>query len=203
MFPQQCFTRCANRETLISNIMFPQQCFTRWANRETLLGNIMFPQQYFPVCPGLYRKYTYFTRWKSNLTILASSTQTTLTIILFNLEPGPPSKLHFPTITTSVVVMSWAPPEMTGGNITQYRVSYRPRDDGTSKLIIRPPVASKIRSESIPNLSPDKYYVFEVQAYTALGWGEKASAEIFTGRDRSKSLYFFKNFKFKTSRKNV
>ena len=123
--------------------------------------------------------------------ILTACTQATLTIILFNLEPGPPSKLRFPTITTSVVVVSWAPPEMTGGNITQYRVSYRPRDDGTSKLIIRPTLDWTKRSESIPNLSPDKYYVFNVQAYTAVGWGEKASAEIFTGRDRNKGLYFF------------
>ena len=33
--------------------MFPQQCFPRWANRETLVENIMFPQQCFLVCPGL------------------------------------------------------------------------------------------------------------------------------------------------------
>ena len=107
---------------------------------------------------------------------------------MFTLEPGPPSKLRFPTVTSSVVVVTWAPPEMTGGNITQYRVSYRLRDDGSSKLVTRPTLASKRRSDSITGLSVEKFYIFEVQAYTAVGWGEKVSAEIYTSQDRNSGL---------------
>ena len=102
--------------------------------------------------------------------------------IFFISEPGPPSKLRFPTVTQSVVVVNWAPPEMTGGNITLYRVSYKLRDDGKSRLVIRPSLTASKRSDSIPNLSSNKFYIFEVQAHTSVGWGEKASAEIFTSR---------------------
>jgi len=107
------------------------------------------------------------------------------------IEPGPPSKLRFPTITASVVVVTWAPPEMTGGNITQYRVSYKRRDDGNAREIIRPSLDATKRSDSINKLSAQTFYVFEVQAYTVKGWGEKASAEIFTSGDGSASLYIF------------
>ena len=114
-----------------------------------------------------------------------------LTNSLSFIEPGPPSKLRFPTITASVVMVTWAPPEMTGGNITQYRVSYRQRDDGNPKEIIRPSLDASKHSDTIISLSPQKYYIFAVQAYTAKGWGEKASAEIYTSEDGSASLYIF------------
>ena len=113
-----------------------------------------------------------------------------LTDTLFTLEPGPPSKLRFPTITASVVQVNWAPPERTGGNITQYRVSYRLRDDGNAQVVARPPLAARTRSDIIHSLSPEKYYVFEVQAYTAVGWGEKSSAEIYTSQTRNSGLIF-------------
>ncbi|XP_028395112.1 protein sidekick-1-like [Dendronephthya gigantea] len=101
-------------------------------------------------------------------------------------KPGPPSNLRFPTVTQSVVVVNWAPPEMTGGNITHYRVSYKLRDDGKSQLVTRPSLIARKRSDSIPNLSSNKFYIFNVQAYTAVGWGEEASAEIFTSRRNTK-----------------
>lgn len=88
-------------------------------------------------------------------------------------------------------MITWAPPEMTGGNITQYRVSYKPRDDGSSQVVTRPALDPRKRSDSVRNLSPEKFYIFDVQAYTVVGWGEKASAEIYTSRDRISGLLTF------------
>ena len=107
---------------------------------------------------------------------------------ILSLGPGPPSKLRFPTITPSVVVVTWAPPEMTGGNITRYRVSYRLRDDSSARTVVRPTLSSSKLTDSITSLSPDKFYIFEVQAYTAVGWGEEASAEIYTSRNQNTGL---------------
>lgn len=100
--------------------------------------------------------------------------------MIFILEPGPPSQLRFPTITPSVVVVNWGPPEMTGGNITKYRVSYRLRDD-TSPPIVRPSLVGTKYTDTVIDLSRERYYIFEVAAFTVGGgWGEKAVGKIFT-----------------------
>ena len=81
--------------------------------------------------------------------------------------------------------MTWGAPELTGGNITQYRVRYKLRDDSSALLITRPTLAARRRSETVTNLALNKFYIFGVQAFTAVGWGEEASAEIFTSLKRN------------------
>ena len=49
-------------------ILFPQQCFPRWSNRETLVKNIMFLQQCFLVCPGLCIKNNVHS-WKEIISL--------------------------------------------------------------------------------------------------------------------------------------
>ena len=105
------------------------------------------------------------------------------------LEPGPPSRLRFPAIDASLVTVSWDVPELTGGNITMYRVYYRLRDEVGAPLIRRPTVDSTRRTETVLGLSGDKYYVFEVRAHTAVGWGTPARAEVYTSRDGNKGVF--------------
>ena len=82
LFPQQkCFS--ISWETFlfpVKQILFPQQCFPRWANRETLIGNIMFPQHCFLVCPGLCQA-------KNNL-LISSGKMSELISLSHAMRPG-------------------------------------------------------------------------------------------------------------------
>lgn len=101
-------------------------------------------------------------------------------------KPGPPSRLHFPVIDASLVIVSWDVPELLGGNITMYRINYKLRDEVRGKLVRVPTLDSTRRKYTVVKLAADKYYIFEVEAFTSVGWGTPARAEIYTSRDGNK-----------------
>lgn len=97
--------------------------------------------------------------------------------------PGPPSNVTFPDVTLTTARIKWDIPEEPNGEILAYRVSYQMSDEhdrrSTNKQFL-----SSDRTYRFLDLKPETYYIFEVVAKTAEGWGKAAKLIVYTTNTR-------------------
>lgn len=106
--------------------------------------------------------------------------------------PGKPQNLSNPTVSLTTARILWDPPENPNGDVIGYKVSYHLLTD-SSKEIGSHELHQNERTFKATNLKPDTHYVFTVSARTREGWGQQASAVVYTyDSELRANLPFFK-----------
>ena len=76
-------------------------------------------------------------------------------------------------VTSSTVSLSWMPPNITNGIITQYQLQYRRSD--SSSYIISLNITNDTLTYVVTGLTSDTEYVFRVRAFTVVGHGNASN----------------------------
>ena len=71
-------------------------------------------------------------------------------------------------ITDATMTLSWMPPEMPNGIITQYQMEY---SSGNSSDFISLNISNSILTYAVTVLTSNTEYVFRVRAFTVVGHG--------------------------------
>ena len=72
------------------------------------------------------------------------------------------------SITDATMTLSWMPPEMPNGIITQYQMEYR---SVNSSDFISLNISNSILTYTVTGLTSNTEYVFRVRAFTVVGHG--------------------------------
>ena len=93
--------------------------------------------------------------------------------IFFSLSLAPGPVIITPSPSFFKIRITWSPPEMPNGIITEYEVSYGPTDSS------QPPTNTSTGLETIfttdSDLKPGTEFIFNVTASTRVGFGETMS----------------------------
>ena len=71
-------------------------------------------------------------------------------------------------VTDAIVILSWIPPEIPNGIITQYQMEY---SNGNSNDFISLNITNSILTYTVTGLTSNTEYVFRVRAFTVVGHG--------------------------------
>ena len=93
----------------------------------------------------------------------------------FITAPTAPKSLMIVSITNTTVSLSWMPPDIPNGIITQYQLQYRRSDSSTNIISLN--VTNDTLTYTVTGLSSNTEYVFTVRAFTVVGHGN-ASNEV-------------------------
>ncbi|XP_071796641.1 protein sidekick-2-like isoform X2 [Asterias amurensis] len=97
--------------------------------------------------------------------------------------PGPPTGILFPVVTDTSVMITWQSPMQPNGEIVGYRVSHL--EMGYPDSFSQVNEVGMDQDFTVSSLLPNMFYIFNVTAKTRLGWGEDATALVYTTNDRT------------------
>ena len=104
-----------------------------------------------------------------------------LQVRTFEDVPGPPSNMSFPDVSFTTARVIWDVPQDPNGQILKYRVTYREKHSSQNFSEEFLPTDRTYRAV---NLEPNRYYQFEINAQTNLGWGYAATGLVYTTNNR-------------------
>ena len=101
----------------------------------------------------------------------------------FLTAPSPPRSLMTVNVTDATVTLSWLPPSMPNGVITQYRVRFLRTDNNDSRTR---DTVNNILMYTVTGLMNTEY-TFEVRAFTRVGSGSYSddTVTVFVGKLKS------------------
>ena len=88
-------------------------------------------------------------------------------------EPTSPQSLIVISVTDTTVSLSWIPPNITNGIITQYQLQYRRSDSGSDFISLN--ISKNTLTFTVTGLTSDTEYVFTVRAFTVVGHGNASN----------------------------
>ena len=86
----------------------------------------------------------------------------------FLTAPTAPRSLMIVDVTDTTVTLSWLPPSMPNGIITEYRVRFSRSDNNDSRT---QDTMNNILMYTVTGLTSNTEYTFEVRAFTVVGSG--------------------------------
>lgn len=102
----------------------------------------------------------------------------------FEDNPGAPSSVSFPDVSFSTARIIWDIPDEPNGEILQYKVTYS--INGSINLNYSREFKPTERTFRASQLLAERYYLFSVTAQTRLGWGNTATALVYTTNNRER-----------------
>ncbi|XP_047144342.1 protein sidekick-1 isoform X1 [Hydra vulgaris] len=98
--------------------------------------------------------------------------------------PGKPHDVRFPVVTYSYAQLTWEEPLRPNGVIIAYEVRYCQTADENKWITYQRDKELPPRTAQISGLVYNSYYIFEIKARTAVGWGEPAIEKVLITSER-------------------
>ena len=98
--------------------------------------------------------------------------------------PGKPRDIRFPIVTYNFAQLTWEEPLRPNGVILAYDVRYRQAKDEDKWLAYKNDQQDAPRTARVAGLIYNSYYIFEIKARTAVGWGEPAVERVLITSER-------------------
>lgn len=105
---------------------------------------------------------------------------------MFFIVPGKPRDIQFSQIEFAYTIVRWNSPSRPNGDVVRYEVKYRKKIEG-SEWVIFQGMIQKYRNEAkVKGLVYNHWYVFQIRAQTAVGWGYPAEELVLISKERGK-----------------